>query len=65
MLVERLRRIAARHGASPGEVAIAWVLRHPAVQGAIVGFRSAAQVDGVLGASTIELTDNEVDELAA
>jgi aryl-alcohol dehydrogenase-like predicted oxidoreductase len=36
-LVERLQAVGARHGRSPGEVAIAWTLRHPAVTGAIVG----------------------------
>jgi aryl-alcohol dehydrogenase-like predicted oxidoreductase len=35
-LVERLRAIGASHGKSPGEVAIAWTLRNPAVTGAIV-----------------------------
>ena len=30
-LVELLRRIGSRHGRSPGEVAIAWTLRNPAV----------------------------------
>src|SRR2546429_5312201 len=39
-LVERLRQVGARHGRTPGEVAIAWTLRHPAVTGAIVGARS-------------------------
>ena len=36
-LAERLREIGKRHGRSPGEVAIAWTLRNPAVTGAIVG----------------------------
>jgi hypothetical protein len=36
-LVDRLRAIGVRHGKSPGEVAIAWTLRNPAVTGAIVG----------------------------
>jgi aryl-alcohol dehydrogenase-like predicted oxidoreductase len=40
-LVERLRAVGARHGRSPGEVAIAWTLRHPAVTGAIVGAASS------------------------
>ena len=35
-LVECLRVIGAQHGRSPGEVAIAWTLHHPAVTGAIV-----------------------------
>ena len=42
-LVERLRSVGQRHGASPGEVAIAWTLTNPAVTGAIVGVRSARQ----------------------
>jgi len=44
-LVERLREVGALHGRSPGQVAIAWTLRHPAVTGAIVGARSARQVE--------------------
>jgi aryl-alcohol dehydrogenase-like predicted oxidoreductase len=64
-LVERLRAIGARHGRSPGEVAIAWTLRHPAVTGAIVGMRSAEQVRGVLGALEFRLSPEEIDEIAA
>jgi len=43
-LVERLRAVGARHGRSPGETAIAWTLRHPAVTGAIVGARNSKQL---------------------
>lgn len=64
-LVELLRQIGARHGRSPGEVAIAWTLRHPAVTGAIVGMRSAAQARGVLGALEFRLSPEEIDEIAA
>ena len=49
-----------RYGTSPGAVAIAWTLRQPAVTGAIVGFRSAKQVDGLLAAGTLRLTAEEV-----
>lgn len=62
-LVERLRAVGARHGRSPGEVAIAWTLRHPAVTGTIVGGRSAEQVDGVIGAVGLRLSEAEVAEL--
>jgi len=51
-VVDYLREIGGRHGRSPGEVAIAWTLNHPAVTGAIVGFRSAKQVGGSLGPQT-------------
>jgi len=64
-LVEVLRTIGARHGRSPGEVAIAWVLRRPVVTGAIVGGRSAAQIDGVVGAADLRLSLSEIDEIEA
>jgi aryl-alcohol dehydrogenase-like predicted oxidoreductase len=59
-LVERLRTVGARHGRSPGEVAIAWTLRHPAVRGATVGARSAKQVEGVMGAGDFRLSEEEI-----
>jgi aryl-alcohol dehydrogenase-like predicted oxidoreductase len=59
-LVERLRAVGARHGRSPGEVAIAWTLRHPAVAGAIVGTRSAKQVEGVMAAGDFRLSEEEI-----
>jgi aryl-alcohol dehydrogenase-like predicted oxidoreductase len=62
-LVERLRKVGARHGRGPGEVAIAWVLKNPAVTGAIVGARSAKQVDGVMHAAEIKLTKEDVAEM--
>jgi aryl-alcohol dehydrogenase-like predicted oxidoreductase len=62
-LVERLRTVGARHGRGPGEVAIAWVLKHPAVTGAIVGSRSAKQIDGIIGAAQLKLTTAEAGEI--
>jgi len=62
-LVERLQEIAKRHGRSPGEVAIAWTLRNPAVTGAIVGARNARQADGVMRAGDLRLSDKEVNEI--
>jgi len=63
-LVERLRAIGNRHGRTPGEVALAWTLRRPEVTGAIVGMRSAKQVDGVIGAMEFRLSDAEIAEIA-
>ena len=59
-LAEHLRTIGKRHGRSPGEVAIAWTLRQPAVTAAIVGMRSAKQVDGVIGAAEFRLSGDEI-----
>jgi len=64
-LVERMREMGKRHGRTPGEVAIAWTLRRPEVTAAIVGMRSASQVDGVIGALDFRLTDQETSELEA
>jgi aryl-alcohol dehydrogenase-like predicted oxidoreductase len=62
-LVERLRAIGARHGRTAGEVAIAWVLHHPAVTGAIVGARRAEQAQGVMRAADLQLNDEEVADI--
>jgi len=62
-LVALLAEIAATHGRTPGEVAVAWTLRNPAVTGAILGARTAKQVDGLLGALDFRLSAQEVDRL--
>jgi len=64
--VETLRRVGKRHGSvSPGAVAVAWTLLHPAVTGAIAGFRRPDQVGGILGAAHLELTDEDHAEIDA
>jgi len=62
-LVERVQRVAERHGVEPGAVAVAWTLRHPAVDGAITGFRRPDQVDPIVVAAALELSDEDVAEL--
>jgi aryl-alcohol dehydrogenase-like predicted oxidoreductase len=59
-LVELLRTIGQRRKATPGEVAIAWTLKNPAVTGAIVGIRSEAQVNGIAGAPDVRLSPEEL-----
>jgi aryl-alcohol dehydrogenase-like predicted oxidoreductase len=63
-LAEALRPIAARHGATVAETAVAWTLAWPGVTGAIVGARNAGQVDGWIGAADLELTDADLDAIA-
>jgi aryl-alcohol dehydrogenase-like predicted oxidoreductase len=62
-LVERLQSVAERHDTTPGAIAVAWTLRNPAVDGAIVGFRRPDQVDPILVAAGLELSDDDVDEI--
>jgi len=62
-LVDLLRSIGKRHGRTPGEVAIAWTLRNPAVTGAIVGLRRPEQVSGIMGAGEFRLSPEEIGEI--
>jgi aryl-alcohol dehydrogenase-like predicted oxidoreductase len=62
-LVERLRKVGARRGLTPGQVAIAWTLRHSVVTGAIVGARNAKQVDEMMGAPDFRLSEVEIAEV--
>jgi aryl-alcohol dehydrogenase-like predicted oxidoreductase len=63
-LVERLRTVADRHGTTPGAIAVAWTLTNPAVDGAVVGFRRPDQIEPLLAAGTIELTDDDLATIA-
>ena len=64
-LRDALRAIAQRHGVSVGAVAVAWTLAWPGVTGAIVGARSAEQVDGWIAAASVSLTTADLAEIAA
>jgi aryl-alcohol dehydrogenase-like predicted oxidoreductase len=63
-LVELLKEIGRPHGKTPGVVAIAWTLRHPAVTAAIVGARRTGQLKELLGAAEWRLTADEERRIA-
>jgi len=58
-LVELLREIGEGHGVSAGVVAVAWTLHNPAITAAIVGGRSAKQVEGLAPALKFRLSEDE------
>jgi aryl-alcohol dehydrogenase-like predicted oxidoreductase len=62
-LVDRLRVVADRYDTTPGAVAVAWTLHNPAVDGAIVGFRRPDQVDPILAAANLVLTEQDIDDI--
>jgi aryl-alcohol dehydrogenase-like predicted oxidoreductase len=62
-LVGRLAAVADRHDTTPGAVAVAWTLRNPAVDAAIVGFRRPDQVDPILPGAVLDLTDQDLAEI--
>lgn len=64
-LRDALRPVADRRGVTVAAVAVAWTLAWPGVTGAIVGARSPEQVEGWIAAADLELTDADLDEIAA
>lgn len=64
-IAEKIKEIAARHGRSAGEAAIAWTLRQHAVTGAIVGVRNREQAKGIIGAMEFRLSEEEIREIDA
>ena len=64
-LADAMKPIADRHGTSVATIAVAWTLAWPGVTGAIVGARSPAQVEGWIDAATMNLTREDLAEIAA
>ncbi len=62
-VVTALRAFAADRGATIAQLAVAWVLAHPAVQVAIVGARTPAHLAESLGALNLPLSQDELAEI--
>lgn len=63
-LRDALRPIAERRGSTVARIAIAWTLRWTGVTAAIVGGRSPEQVEGWIDAGSVELSRDDLDEIA-
>ena len=58
---------ATERGVHPAALAVVWVLSHPAVTAPIIGARTVAQLETLLGALDIDMTPewrNEISELS-
>jgi aryl-alcohol dehydrogenase-like predicted oxidoreductase len=64
-VVDALNQVAARHGASPARVAIAWLLGRRAVSSVIIAARKAEQLDDNIRAVDLQLSDDDVRLLDA
>jgi aryl-alcohol dehydrogenase-like predicted oxidoreductase len=64
-VIDETRRIAQAHGATPSQVALAWLLAQPVVTAPIIGPRTLEQFHDVVRASELALTDDEVQSLSA
>lgn len=63
-LRDALRPIAAAHSTTVAAIAIAWTLAWPQVTGAIVGARTADQVDGWIDGAAVTLSGSDLDAIA-
>jgi aryl-alcohol dehydrogenase-like predicted oxidoreductase len=59
-VVERVLEVAAKREAGPAQVALAWLLRSPAVTSPIVGVTRPSHLSDAIAATDIELDDAEV-----
>jgi len=64
-LRDALRPIAERHGTTVPAVAVAWTIAWPGVTAAIVGARDPGQVDGWIGAGSMDLDTQDLAEITA
>jgi aryl-alcohol dehydrogenase-like predicted oxidoreductase len=62
-LADLMKEIAARHDVPTPTVSIAWTLTNPNVTAAIVGARNPGQVDGIIGAADLELTEQDMNDI--
>lgn len=63
-VAEAMAKVAERHGVTTAAAAAAWTISWPGVSGAIVGARSADQVDGWLDAATLVYDDEDLQIVA-
>jgi aryl-alcohol dehydrogenase-like predicted oxidoreductase len=63
-MLETLRPAGDRYNPGPGQAAVGWTLRNPAVTAAIVAVRTAKSVRGVVGAAWMCLSDADAAEIA-
>ena len=64
-LVDLLREIGSGYSVSPGVVAVAWTLHNPGITAAIVGGRSAGQVEEMSAALRFRLSEEEYARINA
>lgn len=62
-IADRVIEIADRLGSTPAQIAIAWLLSKPGVVSPVVGVSKIAQLDQLVEATTIELSETEVEYL--
>ncbi|MGW5456219.1 aldo/keto reductase [Nocardia sp. NPDC003979] len=63
-MVDRLDQIATARDATIPQVVLAWLLTRPGITNLVIGARTPDQLRDSLGALTLELTDDEITQIA-
>jgi aryl-alcohol dehydrogenase-like predicted oxidoreductase len=64
-ILDALDAMAAAHRAQPAEVALAWIMRQPAITAPIASATSAEQLDSLVRATTLSLSEADIKVLNA
>lgn len=64
-VVEHARAVAERHGVSPAQIALAWLLHKEAVTAPIIGASKMPHLEEALDALEIQLSDEDIAHLEA
>ncbi|MEV4599903.1 aldo/keto reductase [Amycolatopsis sp. NPDC049253] len=64
-ITEAVGKVAAAHGVSRAQIALAWLHRQPVVTAPLVGAGSVQQIDDAVASLDVVLTDDEVRSLVA
>jgi aryl-alcohol dehydrogenase-like predicted oxidoreductase len=64
-IIDAVGEVAAAHGVSRAQIALAWLRRQPVVTAPLVGAGSTQQIDDAVASLDVELSDDEVRALEA
>jgi len=64
-ILAALDEVAARRGATPAQVALAWLIARPGITAPIVSATSVAQLEEILGAARLQLAAEDIATLDA
>ena len=62
-ILDALEAVAARHKAKPAEIALAWIMARPGVTAPIASATSVEQVDSLVRATEVTLSDDDIAAL--
>lgn len=62
-ILEALDEVSAGHGATPAQVALAWVMAQPGLTGPIASATSVSQLEELMGSARLKLSDDDLARL--